>query len=632
MCGISGFIFKEGEQANIDALKLMSSVLFHRGPDYDGYHLSDNFGCCHTRLSIMDLSEAAHQPFHDDRYVLCYNGEIYNYLELKDDLVTAGVEFRTTSDTEVLFYALIKYGVKKALQKIKGMFAFSFFDLAERTLYLARDRFGIKPLYWYLKNGVFYWASEAKSLKAVVPIEIDEAKVIFSIMTPAESSRHGSLFKNVNQVMPGEYIMYRAGEEPILDFYFDIVDLVDEDYYTELNNAGESDVIDRFSSLLEDSVKAMLMSDAPMGVFVSGGIDSSLLASLAIKNKSDIKLFTANVKDMSEFAYAETLAKHINAELNEFPYESEMFLRDLPKAIYHYENPIMYHANSIPFSNVARLASEQGIKPVLTGEGADELFLGYPSIFYKKYADLIKSPLTIISNCYRILPGKVYGKIFQGAKANPMLRILSDLQSGADVRLVNNRLDKGMGHVPKNERQLLKTSIAYMNGHLISLLHRNDRMGMMSSIESRFPYLDEEVVRFGVNLPKRYKARSSWNFKDIRHALITDKYIVRKLGEKLLPKKLSEKPKWGFGLPTWDHIEVDREFFKGGYLDEVLGFNFRFSEVLYDTKLYPMTIRAKLVSLDTFGRIYGLNQKVEDIDERYKKYIRWKPVHSKDKG
>ena len=626
MCGISGFILKEREKANIDALKRMSSVLFHRGPDYDGYYLSDNFGCSHTRLSIMDLSEAAHQPFHNDRYVLCYNGEIYNYLELKDALIKAGVEFRTTSDTEVLFYALIKYGVKKTLQKTKGMFAFSFYDLSERTLCLARDRFGIKPLYWHLKDGVFYWASEIKSLKAVVPIEIDEAKVMFSIMTPAESSRHGSLFKNVNQVMPGEYIMYRVGEEPVSDFYFDIVDLVDEEYYTELNSAGEPDVIDRFGSLLEDSVKSMLMSDAPMGAFVSGGIDSSLLASLAIKNKDDIKLFTANVKDMSEFVYAQMLAKHVDAALVEFPYESEMFLRDLPKAIYHYETPIMYHPNSIPFSNVARLASEQGIKPVLTGEGADELFLGYPSIFYKKYVDLIKSPLTIIGNCYRILPGKVYKKVFQGGKANPMLRIISDLQSGADVRLTSKRLNKRMSHVPENERHLLQTSIGYMNGHLITLLHRNDRMGMMNSIESRFPYLDEEVVRFGVNLPKRYKARTSWNVKDIRHAFLTDKYIVRKLGEKLLPKKLSEKPKWGFGLPTWDHIEVDREFFKGGYLDEVLGFNFRFSEALYDTQLYPMTIRAKLVSLDTFGRIYGLNQKVEDIDERYKKYIRWKPV------
>lgn len=626
MCGISGFIFKEGEKAKIDALKLMSAALFHRGPDHDGYYLSDNFGCCHTRLSIIDLSEAANQPFHDDRYVLCYNGEIYNYLEVKEELLKAGVEFRTTSDTEVLFYALKNYGVKETLQKIKGMFAFSFYDLLEGTLYLARDRFGIKPLYWYLKNGVFYWASEIKSLKEVVPVEIDEAKIIYSIMTPAESSRYSSLFKNVNQVMPGEFIKYRVGEKPFFDSYFDIVELVDEEYYAELDNASDSDVINRFSSLFEDSVKSMLMSDAPMGAFVSGGIDSSLIASLAIKNKNDTKLYTANVKDMSEFVYAEMLAKHLDAELYEFPYESDMFLRDLPKATYHYEYPIMYHPNSIPFSNVARLASEQGIKPVLTGEGADELFLGYPSIFYKKYADIIRSPLTVIKSLYKILPSKIYKKVFQESKGNPFMTILFDLQSASDTRLTHERLDKRMNHLSGNEQLLLKTSISYMNGHLISLLHRNDRMGMMNSIESRFPYLDEEVVRFGINLPVRYKARANWKLKDIRHAFITDKYIVRKLGEKLLPRKLAEKNKWGFGLPAWKHIEVDKEFFDGGYLDEVLGFNFRFSEVLYDTKIYPMAFRAKLVSLDTFGRIFSLNQNIDDINERYNRYIRWNPV------
>lgn len=607
-----------GATIDAGALDRMGSTIHHRGPDNFGATIYKNIGMSHNRLSLLDLSELANQPYENENYILGYNGEIYNYRELKKSLETdRGIKFLTTSDTEVLFHFLINYGIDACLKEIKGMFAFAFYDKQKAELFLARDRFGIKPLYYTSQGKDFYWASEVKVLAKALDLIPDPTKTLLSIGGLGERSKRNTLFKGLYSLEPGCYLRIDSNGDIQRKSYYNPLDDFDSDYYRELDKASSAAIVSEFERLFTGSIERTLVSDVPMGAFVSGGVDSSLIAAVARKKNPDIRLFTANVVgNLSEYEDARVVAEHIDSKLFEYRFEPEMFLRDWVETTYFYESPIVIHTNSVPFGNVAKLAHASGVKAVLTGEGADELFLGYPRLLTQRYNRFALFPDTILKSLYKLVPG-LHEYLFPNGKHN-LMNFVGNLAHNFE----SQRLDEDHGKfdsLDKRKRVEQKMTVKMLNEHLITLLHRNDRMGMMSSIEARFPFLDEAVVKFGINLPSKFKIGNSSRFHNYKHPFLIDKWIVRKLAEKYLPKRIVYKKKFGFGMIGHKHIKVKPDFFKNGWLADSLNLdNAALTHLVEQQDPYFI---AKLASVEIFGRIFSRHEDRFSISQQVQRHV-----------
>lgn len=619
MCGIAGMIVSHG-QASLDSLHKAGNAQNHRGPDHMGTSVEGSAGFVHSRLSVLDLTSAGHQPYTDDRYILCYNGEIYNYRALRADLERMGVLCKSTSDTEVLFRSLIALGIKDTLDRIEGMFAFSFYDKKTRQLTLARDHLGIKPLHWTHNSKGLFWGSEVKAIRAMTDIVPNPVKTLMSVGSIAEASPKYSVFKDVHHVQPGTWLEFTVGKdsEPKEHRFFEVADLFDSNYAKQLESMSESEITDTFEALFTRSVESMMVSDAPLGVFASGGLDSSVIAATAIKFNSNLELFTANVVGkMSEFKEAEMLANSIGAPIHAYNYEPSMFVRDWSKATWHYEAPIVYFTNAVPLSNVAGLASSHGIKPVLTGEGSDELFLGYPHFLYQKYISMLQAPLRWMEQLYRVVPG--LGNKVIGDAVKDRSQFIFQVAKGYDSHRLYESGQHHYRHKPAKEARLGAESFSMINAHLFALLHRNDRMGMMSSIEARFPFLDLGVMRFGVNLPLEWKLRKVPSFHNFKHPFQADKFVVRAYGKRCLPRKLYSKPKWGFGTHSHEALKVDPQVFSNGYVQDICGLtNNDLSRIVQEENSYFV---GKLVSVELFGRQYAMNQSIDEVKTHVAQHV-----------
>ncbi len=611
MCGIAGIYKLNGSQIPAGILNEMGQCTVHRGPDNFGSINFNNIGMTHNRLSLLDLSESANQPFKNDRFVLVYNGEIYNFSQIRNRLEKEHrIEFKTTSDTEVLFYSLIYDGIDECLKQIRGMFAFAFYDKEQNELFLARDRFGIKPLYYYQKEESFYWASEVKAISTTLDLKPDPVRTLFSVNGIAEKSGEYTLFQGIYSVKPGSYLKIKANVETKEFVYFDLLDEVDEHYYNELNKQPGEIVLDTFDRLFTESIQKMLISDVPMGAFVSGGIDSSLISAVATENYADLKLFTANVVGkFSEYEDAQALARHINKELYEYRFEPEMMLRDWAEATYFYECPIVVHANSLPFFNTAKMARDAKVKAVLTGEGADELFLGYPKLLTRRYDSFAKFPVDAVKSVYKFVPGLIE-YLFPAQNQTP-LKFLNNLVQNFESQRESEKGHGKLSFLDKAAQTEQYLSLNMMKGHLLTLLHRNDRMGMMASIEARFPFLDEDLVKFAVNLPSKYKIGKTARFNNYKHPFLVDKWIVRKVAEKYLPKRIYEKKKLGFTMHGLKNVRLKKGFFSGGWVAETLGLSDEVQNFILE-KQDPYFI-GKLASVEIFGQIFGFGKDRETV-------------------
>jgi asparagine synthase (glutamine-hydrolysing) len=623
MCGLAGILNKPGKSVSPELLEEMGRVTFHRGPDNFSCIVDENVGFAHNRLSLLDLSANANQPFQNGDHILAYNGEIYNYQEirrhLQDDF---NVVFKSTSDTEVLFYSLIHDGIDVCLRNIKGMFAFSFFDKRSGELFLARDRFGIKPLYYIDDPSGFYWASEIKVLARTLGLSPEPVKTFFALDGLGEKSKRNTLFRGVYSLEPGTFLKVQNGGEICFRKYYDAVDQFDIHLYNDLNKKSPTSVVAELEGLFVRSVEKMLVSDAPLGAFVSGGVDSSLLAAVAKKKNPELKLFTANVVgSMSEYDDAKVVSRHIGAELYDYRFEPEMFLRDWAETTYYYESPIIVHTNSVPFSNVAKLARETGVKAVLTGEGADELFLGYPRLLTQRYRSIALLPERLVRSLYKLVPGlQEYLFPSPGQNVPSFLgKLAHEFEPQLDDEHCSTFLPVGVKR--RVEQQM---TVKMLNEKLLTLLHRNDRMGMMASIEARFPFLDEDIVKFAINLPSRFKIGVSTRFHNYKHPFLIDKWVLRKVAEKYLPERIVYKKKFGFGMIGHKFIQVEPEFFKSGWVNETLGCDTRTFEYLVQTQ--DRYFVAKLASLEIFGRIFSLREKIDDVTSQILKHIRLKDV------
>jgi asparagine synthase (glutamine-hydrolysing) len=615
MCGISGIIGKNENKVEKYFQKMINSMN-HRGPDYSSKYSYKNVHMGHNRLSIIDTSDRGNQPFENSDGILSFNGEIYNYKKLKRKYLK-DIEFNSTSDTEVLFHMLNVMGVEVAIKLLKGMFAFSYFDKRSSRLYLCRDKLGIKPLFWTENKDSVGWSSEIKGLLEVFNPEIDHLRTIFSYAAYPDAYRNQTLFKNISILEPGTFIEIDKHFKIITREYYSVLDDLDIDYYHELKSMSTSKIEKYFDNLLNESVQSMLMSDVPFGSFVSGGLDSNLITSIAKNYNNDLKLFSSNVIGQhSEIEYAKFLSKEIGLELFISNFDRADFFENFAKCTYHYEVPILCHPNSIPFSKISSLAMEQNVKPVLTGEGADELFLGYPmDIFWGKYSTLFQIPSKLISSIYNISPS-LKKLLFPPKSLVPSISLQSLIELERDK--FNEKALTRLSDFPKKEQSLLLRSLNAMTFHLHTLLHRNDRMGMMYSIESRFPFLDEKIVKFGINLPSSEKLKLTYKFNDRYHPFNQSKHIVRRIGKKYLSDKLNNRKKRGFPISPLDNVNVNRKLFNNGYLEEILNLSDRDKKKIIsdnNSNLY------RLLSIETFGRIFHLKENITDINNNFSKNI-----------
>ncbi|MGQ0541513.1 MAG: asparagine synthase (glutamine-hydrolyzing) [Blastocatellia bacterium] len=613
MCGIAGIYEQNGHKVSLEILETIGNLMVHRGPDNFSFsQFGEHVGLSHNRLSLLDLSAAANQPFKNNDYAIVFNGEIYNFREIKAHLEKSyGITFHTTSDTEVLFYSLIHDGIDECLRRLRGMFAFAFYDKKNEEVIIARDRYGIKPLYYADMGSAFFWSSEIKALATTLNLKPDPLKTLFSINGSAERSRVFTVFDKIKPVKPGTYLRIgRDSKRPRETVYYSILDDFEPERYRELEGKSKKEILSEFETLLTESISSMLISDAPLGAFVSGGIDSSLISAVAKRLYPNLKLFTANVLGkFSEVEDARALSGHLNSELFEHKFEPEMMLSEWADVTYFYECPIVIHTNAIPFSGVARLARESNVKAVLTGEGADELFLGYPKLLAQRYNRFALIPSNVVRSLYKIVPGLDAYLFPNQAKSTTEFakQIIQEFESSMQDYESSGKLE----FLTDRARREQLFTLDMIHNHLVTLLHRNDRMGMMASIEARFPFLHEDLVKFAINLPSKFKIGHTRHFYNYKHPFLMDKWVIRKTAEKYLPERLTTKKKNGFPMIGHKFVKVRHDFFKNGWLADNLSFNSKSQQLMSETQ-DPYFI-AKLASVEIFGRLFGSGENVADV-------------------
>jgi asparagine synthase (glutamine-hydrolysing) len=616
MCGLSGIISsKPFETTQQQAIREMARIQHHRGPDSTGFAEYPNVLLAHNRLSLIDLHERSNQPFTSDRYCLIYNGEIYNFRELKEELARDfQISFRGTSDTEVLFHALIHWGVKNTLSRIQGMFAFAFFDQQTKAIVIARDKIGIKPLFYFEDNGFLYFASELKALTSVHPnLKINKPRLMQAATGALETSRRFTGFEGIKQLEPGHYLHFTVDNSTSVapEMYFQTTDWIDESEWNRLNRMSAHEVDLEFEELLARSVKSMLISDAGMGAFVSGGIDSSIIAAMGQRVRN-ISLYSSNVKGrFSEIEDAKLLAEHIKGKIYVHDFDPHYFIRDWVKTTWHYDSPVVVHTNSVPFQNIASITYLNRDKAVVTGEGSDELFLGYPRLLTKRYNRIIQLPQNIITSIYKKIPGlSRYLNLNKSDYFGDIGKMSFDYERKVKEKGYSDRFSflKNTGDYGP---QLLSPSM--VDNGLHSLLWRNDRMGMMHSIESRFPFLNDEVMKFGINLPVKFKIGRSARFHNWKHPFLIDKAIVRRLGAKYLPDRLVNKKKDGFPMYGQMYMKVDEGFFRNGFWQQQMEMTDEAVSYMYQ-HVEPYLL-AKLASVEIWGRLFYWKESQDAVND-----------------
>lgn len=612
MCGIAGIIRVDGTPVPESSLRAMADALPHRGPDASDTWSGPGIGFAHTRLSLFDLSAAANQPWVGGRDSLVFNGEIYNFHELRAELEGVGRQFRTTSDTEVLFCALQEYGLERALDRVRGMFAFAFYHGASGTTHLCRDRYGIKPLLYTETAEGLAFASEVKALMVLGAPQVDETLTLLSLRTLGDKFQTRTLFRDVKQVAPGSVVSVRGGRVTSDTSYSPLLEHVDPEQYRRLERASFEDVSAELAALLEASVNGMAACDAPLGVFLSGGIDSSLIAAIAAgQGHEQFRAFTSDVRGPgSERRQAEQVARSLHLPFHVSPFEPEDYARDWVRATWHLETPVITNPSGVPFARVAALAHEHGYKAVLTGEGADELFLGYPRLASGGLERIAGAPVAAIRRLYRRVPGLADAVLNErDANSNDFLRGVAggfeddDLAAAARERY---------GFLDAEQAELHATSAVMMQTSLLALLQRNDRMGMSASLESRFPFLDEDVVAFGLNLPASLKLRRSLAVHDPKHPFVVDKAPIRAVAARYLGAEVVGRRKSGFPTPGLRAVRVRAGAFADSWSAEAFGAGRSFDREIAEWH-QPYDV-AKLLSIEIFGRLFGRRQSVAEVE------------------
>lgn len=557
MCGIAGIINRNGRVADKALLEAMVSVQRHRGPDDCGTFISGSAGLGHARLSIIDLSMSGHQPManEDSTVLVIHNGEIYNYLELRTELKSLGHIFRSGTDTEVIVHAYEEWG-EDCIKHFNGMWAFAALDLRKRELFCSRDRLGVKPFYYFADKETFIFASEIKAvLKHPGTTRAANDRAIFRYLSSGYGymdTSEETFFEGVKQLKSAHFMKVPLNGEAILQKrYWDI------DPGKARPAGTEKEVARRFNDIFTDAVRLRLRSDVPVGVSLSGGLDSSSIASVASGLMGDQMLETFSScfddPDYDERQYIQPVLDGTRSKANFIFTKSDDVFADLEEIMWHQEEP--YSTLSIfPQWHVMRKAKEAGVKVLLNGQGGDELLGGYHKYYFYLFADLLRS-LKFPSAAREIalyreknggagVFGPVYGILMSYILPDFLKRIRRRL--GREVPSYLNRDFAGRFGadtvpVERKFRSILNNDLynALKISPLPSLLHIDDRSSMAHSIESRAPFLDYRLVEFAFSLGPEYKIHNGMT-----------KYILRSSMKGRLPEKvLSRRDKMGFVTP-----------------------------------------------------------------------------------
>ncbi len=569
MCGINGIAFSGRSRRVIETrvLERMRDCLTHRGPDEAGIFVDGNVGLGHRRLSIVDVA-SGQQPMtiEDGHLFITYNGEIYNHADYREALEAKGHRYHTHCDTEAILHLYEEHGAR-CVERLRGMFAFAIWDKRKRELFIARDRLGVKPLYYvHAPDGSLFFASEIKALieaRAVRP-EVN-FRALPDYFANHATSGEETLFCGVRRLLPGHTLLWRDGEIKI-EKYWDIsFQQVDE----SSARRREEDYVDEWRELFRESVRLRLMADVPLGMFLSGGIDSSAIAAMMSGMVSEpIKTFSVAFaeREANELEYARLVAQKFGTDHHEIVVSPQQFFSALPKLIWHEDEPLA-HLASVPLYFVSRLAQEH-VKVVLTGEGSDELLGGYERYRKTVYnlalgnryqsltpellrrgiqnriealpsSSLMRRKLTRTFLC---LPSDIESIYFDNFAVFP--RAMQEKLLTAESKERAGGLDpyrELRGYLQETDAESLLDKLLYADTktYLHELLMKQDQMSMAASIESRVPFLDHKLVEFTARLPANLKLHG-W----------TTKYILRQSMKGMLPEAILKRRKMGFPVPV----------------------------------------------------------------------------------
>ncbi len=587
MCGIVGFISKT-KQENI--LNDMLDTQSYRGPDDKGIFIDKQSGTHfgHNRLSIQDISSHGHQPFVSDceNYIIVFNGEVYNFKSIKVELEKLGYSFISSSDTEVILYSYKEWGIK-CIEKFIGMFAFSILDKEQNKLILVRDRAGVKPLYYYSYGDEFLFSSEIKSFHQHPNFKKELNKDILPYYfqfgyVPAPHT----IFKNCYKLEAGHYLEFNIQHSTFnITKYWDVNDF----YQKEKIDKSESEVLDDIENILDDAIDLRMVSDVPVGVFLSGGYDSSLVASiLAKKQGKKIDTFTIgfNDKKYNEAEHAKSIASYLNTNHTEYYMQDNDMLDLVEKLPFYYDEPFG-DSSSLPTMIVSKMA-RKNVTVALSADGGDEAFCGYSKYFFlNKFSNIFSSKIkkiilktslntmneNLVENINNFMPKNVrqtnikdkYNKFKRAINSDSLEGMFQNASSYVDKNDVDNMLNiksnKSIYKLFENKYNLSYLNYmmsadykAFMNDDVLTKV---DRATMSVSLEGREPLLDHRIIEYLARVPEELKYKNKQG-----------KYLLRQILYKYLPQEMVNKPKSGFQIPLEEWLKGDLRYLVEKYLDE----------------------------------------------------------------
>ncbi len=574
MCGIAGWIAKPERALSGDTLAGMLQAIAHRGPDGEG---TAHYACAltghhvflgHRRLAIID-PQGAHQPMCDaaSGLALIFNGEIYNFRVLRDELSNLGYRFTRDSDTEVLLRAYEHWG-KGVVHRLRGQFAFAIWDARNERLFMARDRFGEKPLFLHERGGALYFASEIKALLRVPGITpAVDLEAVWDYLSYRYVPGPRTMFAGIRKLMPGSTLTWERGTLEEERYWSP------PDRFAAASTPPPAGVVEEFLSRLDETVKLEMVSDVPFGAFLSGGLDSSTIVALMRRHNTMVNTFSVGFSDArySELSYAAEVAAHLGTRHHEIVVEHRDMIERLPRLIAFRDAPVS-EPSDIPIYMLACEAS-RSVKMVLTGEGSDEILGGYPKHVVERYAQRYQ----LVPQCVR------RGVLEPLAHALPYgFRRIKTAVTNLNIGDWRERYVRWFGALSRDERDRL--SVLRPNGEPASpgppfdsdagagalrrilyfdqtswlpdnLLERGDRMTMAASIEGRVPFLDHELAAFVSSLPDHYRVRG-----------LTTKWILREAARRLLPARILTRPKVGFRVPVNEWFRGEMRDYLGDHL------------------------------------------------------------------
>lgn len=621
MCGINGIAFSNRSAKSVEerVLNAMRDAISHRGPDEADSFIEKNIGFGHRRLSIVDLKSGQQPMFNEDRScVIVFNGEVFNHADYRAELEAKGHVYQSHCDTETILH-LYEDARENSVEKLRGMFAYAIWDKSKRELFAVRDRLGVKPFYYaHLSDGSLIFASE---IKAILASGLIKAELNFAAL-PDYLANHGTtsdetLFAGIKRLPAGHFLKWRETGELDIKRYWDI------EFEPKFENKSDAEFVAEWFELFTKSVEMRLMADVPLGMFLSGGIDSSAICAVMSKMVSaPIKTFSVAFaeREANEFEYARIVAKAFQTEHHEIIVSPKDFFDALPELIWHEDEPLA-HPSSVALNFVSRLAA-QHVKVVLTGEGSDESLAGYGRYaktllnlkFGKKYETftpnfarqfarnrieamnvgskirhkLKKSFLSVESNIESIYFDNF--AVFSRQMQTEMLTVETREKIGGEnlnpYRAMQNFFDSA-----ESGSLLDRMLYADTKTYLHELLMKQDQMSMAASIESRVPFLDHKLMEFAARMPDRMKLRGS-----------TTKYVLREAMKGILPDEILTRPKMGFPVPFGEWLRGEYKYL----IDEYIAADRTLDRNLFHADFVKSIVQRHLRGEDHSERLWAL--------------------------